>query len=47
MGLSWLWLRLWWVTAVTAGAVVTWWILFLLLVPQAWKRGVEAGERSL
>lgn len=35
--LSWLWLQLWWLTAVAAAGVLIWWGLFLVLVPRAWR----------
>jgi len=45
--LSWLWLRIWWLSTLTAAAVVVWWTLFLVVVPRAWKRSVENGEIGL
>lgn len=35
--LSWLWLKIWWLTAMTAAGVLGWWGLYLVLVPRAWR----------
>lgn len=45
---SWLWLKLWWVSALASIAVLAWWGLFLVLVPRAWKEaaGGMNGERD-
>jgi hypothetical protein len=45
MGLSWIWLQHWWITALVSAAVLVWWVLFLVLVPRAWKAAAEAGEQ--
>lgn len=33
---SWIWLQLWWLTALVSAGVLLWWGLFLVLVPRAW-----------
>jgi membrane protein YdbS with pleckstrin-like domain len=39
---SWVLLRLWWITALLTMAVLAWWILFLILVPAAWRQEQRA-----
>ena len=41
MGVSWLLLHRWWVTAPVAAAVLLWWALFLVLVPAAYRQDPE------
>jgi hypothetical protein len=42
-GGSWLLLHLWWITAGASVLIGAWWLLFLVLMPAAWKRS-QAGE---
>ncbi|MFZ9147893.1 DUF6737 family protein [Vulcanococcus sp.] len=43
---SWWWLRIWWITAPLGLAVLLWWMLFLVLVPSAYRADVatDVGE---
>jgi hypothetical protein len=41
VGASWLVLHLWWITAGVAVVIGAWWLLFLVLMPAAWKQGQE------
>jgi F0F1-type ATP synthase assembly protein I len=38
VGVSWLLLHLWWVTAGVSIVIGAWWLLFLVLMPAAWKQ---------
>lgn len=42
--LSWLWLKLWWLTLTAAAGVLAWWGLFLVLVPRAWREASAADS---
>lgn len=44
VAVSWIWLQLWWLTALVSAGVLLWWGLFLVLVPRAWLPAQEAGE---
>ncbi|MCP9836724.1 hypothetical protein KBY84_04345 [Cyanobium sp. N.Huapi 1H5] len=35
---SWVLLHLWWLTAGVSVVIAAWWLLFLVLMPAAWKR---------
>lgn len=35
---SWLVLQIWWITAPVALLVLVWWLLFLVLVPRAYRQ---------
>jgi hypothetical protein len=35
---SWVVLKLWWLTAAAALLITAWWALFLVMVPAAWKQ---------
>ena len=39
---SWVVLSLWWITALITMAVLAWWILFLIVVPAAWRQEQQA-----
>jgi hypothetical protein len=39
---SWVLLHLWWMSALVTMAVSAWWILFLSVVPAAWRQEQEA-----
>lgn len=41
---SWFVLRVWWLTLLVGLAVLAWWILFLVVVPQAWKASLTSGD---
>ncbi len=41
VGGSWLVLHLWWITAAVAVVIGAWWLLFLVLMPVAWKQAKE------
>jgi hypothetical protein len=43
VGCSWVLVQRWWISAGVGLLVVSWWTLFLVLVPAAYKRDVEAG----
>jgi hypothetical protein len=47
IAMSWWILHLWWISLATALAIGAWWILFLVLMPTAWRlelsRAPEAG----
>ncbi len=38
---SWIWLQLWWLSALVTAAVLVWWGLFLVLVPKAWREASQ------
>lgn len=40
---SWIVLRLWWLTLLVGLAVLAWWLLFLVLVPQAYRDSLRSG----
>ena len=40
---SWLVLRLWWVTTGVSLAIGAWWLLFLVLMPAAWRQEQAGG----
>lgn len=40
---SWLLLHRWWISLPLALAVLAWWLLFLLLVPAAWRAEQQAA----
>ena len=40
---SWVALRLWWLTAGVSAVIAAWWLLFLVLLPAAWKEAQESG----
>ena len=42
---SWLVLHLWWITTGVALVISAWWLLFLVLMPAAWKRS-QSGDGS-
>lgn len=44
MAFSWIWLQLWWLTALVTAAVLAWWGLFLVLVPKAWREASQPGD---
>jgi hypothetical protein len=44
VAVSWIWLQLWWLTALVSAGVLLWWGLFLVLVPRAWLAAQVAGE---
>ncbi|WP_259724863.1 DUF6737 family protein [Synechococcus sp. CS-1332] len=46
VGVSWLVLHLWWITAGVSLVIGAWWLLFLVLMPAAWKRSQASGENS-
>ncbi len=39
---SWVLLHLWWMTAGVSAVMATWWLLFLVLMPAAWKQSQAA-----
>ncbi len=43
---SWLVLHLWWVTTGVSVVIGAWWLLFLVLMPAAWKRSQASGGGS-
>jgi hypothetical protein len=43
VGASWLVLHLWWITAGVSLVIAAWWLLFLVLMPAAWKRSQAGG----
>lgn len=43
---SWLLLQRWWITVPLSVGVGLWWTLFLVLVPQAYKRESESSPSS-
>jgi hypothetical protein len=43
VGGSWLVLHRWWITAGAATVIAGWWLLFLVLMPAAWKESQESG----
>lgn len=40
---SWMVLHLWWLTAGVSVVIAAWWLLFLVLMPAAWKQE-QAGS---
>jgi len=44
VAVSWIWLRLWWLSLPLAAAVLLWWWMFLVLVPAAYARGVADAD---
>ncbi|MCP9833284.1 MULTISPECIES: DUF6737 family protein [unclassified Cyanobium] len=44
VGASWLVLQLWWITAGVSLVIGAWWLLFLVLMPAAWKRSQAGGS---
>lgn len=44
IGVSWIWLQIWWITALVSAAVLAWWGLFLVLVPRAWRTATQDGH---
>ncbi len=44
VGSSWLVLHLWWITAGAALVIGAWWLLFLVLMPAAWKQSQAGGS---
>ncbi len=45
IGGSWMLLHLWWLTAGVSAVIAAWWLLFLVLMPAAWKQE-QAGDRG-
>lgn len=45
--ISWMLLKLWWLSALVAAAVLLWWGLFLVVVPRAWKSAIEAEDSNI
>jgi hypothetical protein len=43
---SWLVLHLWWVTTGVSLVIGAWWLLFLVLMPAAWKQDQASGGAS-
>ena len=43
---SWIMLKLWWVTTLVGAAVSAWWLLFLVLVPRAWREALTQGDQG-
>jgi hypothetical protein len=43
---SWLVLHLWWVTTGVSLVIGAWWLLFLVLMPAAWKQDQARGGVS-
>jgi hypothetical protein len=43
---SWLLLHRWWITIPLSLAVLGWWILFLLLVPSAWRAEKGSSDQQ-
>jgi len=43
---SWWLLQLWWITLPLTLLVLAWWLLFLVLVPAAWRRDLAATASS-
>ncbi|MCP9933071.1 hypothetical protein KBZ08_04000 [Cyanobium sp. Candia 9D4] len=46
IGASWLVLHLWWITAGVSAVIAAWWLLFLVLMPAAWKRSQAGGSEG-
>ncbi|KAF0653736.1 hypothetical protein L107_05188 [Cyanobium sp. Copco_Reservoir_LC18] len=44
IGASWLVLHLWWITAGVSVVIACWWLLFLVLMPAAWKEEQAGGS---
>ncbi len=42
--ISWVWLKLWWLSGLVAVAVLLWWGLFLVLVPRAWSSAIQTED---
>lgn len=40
---SWMVLHLWWITAGVLAVIAVWWLLFLVLMPSAWKESQTGG----
>jgi membrane protein YdbS with pleckstrin-like domain len=43
---SWVLLQNWWVTAPAALGVLTWWLLFLIVVPAGYEAELRAAQES-
>ncbi|MEA5390707.1 DUF6737 family protein [Cyanobium gracile UHCC 0139] len=41
---SWVLLHLWWITAGVLAVIAAWWLLFLVLMPAAWKESQAGGS---
>jgi hypothetical protein len=36
IGLSWLFLKIWWLTTIISILILSWWLYFLIIVPRIW-----------
>ncbi|AFY27877.1 DUF6737 family protein [Cyanobium gracile] len=43
---SWMVLHLWWITAGVSVVITAWWLLFLILMPAAWRQEQAGGSGS-
>jgi hypothetical protein len=46
IGCSWVIVQRWWVTTAVSLMVLVWWVLFLGLVPAAYRRDCENGQHG-